>query len=217
MIWKHYTNHPMRLVAQVYPDFDPDLRWRDGDSKVVAKNRIFSLLEIQRESPHSNAKGAFYRLACPEWVHAIPFTTPEAGLELLVVEQYRHGIDRASLEVPGGVCDQGENPLDAAKRELLEETGYASDNWVSLGSCAPNPAIQNNRCHFFLALDCVPKQDLVLDPTEEIRVWAISHSEWRDKLEAGEIHHSLVIAAFARLYMSRAWTSLERQIANMPN
>jgi len=207
----------MRLIAQAHPDFDPNLRWRDGESRVVAQNPIFSLLEMQRESPYSNAKGVFYRLACPEWVHAIPFTALDAGLELLVVEQYRHGIDKASLEVPGGICDQGENPLDAAKRELLEETGYASDNWIGLGSCAPNPAIQNNRCHFFLALDCVPTRDLVLDPTEELRVWAMSYSEWKVKLEAGEIHHSIVLAAFQRLHLSQAWVSLQRQIASLPN
>ncbi|MDR0498164.1 MAG: NUDIX hydrolase [Holophagales bacterium] len=207
----------MRLIAQVYPNFDPDVQWRDDHSKVVAKTPIFSLLEIQRTSPHSSAKGAFYRLICPEWVHVIPFTALDAGLELLAVEQYRHGTDRASLEVPGGVCDHGENPLDAAKRELLEETGYTSNNWISLGSCAPNPAIQNNWCHFFLALDCVPTQELVLDPTEELRVWAMSYSEWKVKLEAGEIHHSLVLAAFERLRISGAWTSLQQQINSMPN
>ena len=77
-------------------------------------------MEMQRESPHSQSAGDFYRLDCPEWVHVIPFTPKSAGLELLAVEQYRHGVDRASLEVPGGVCDCGEDPLGAAKRELLD-------------------------------------------------------------------------------------------------
>ncbi|MDR2561258.1 MAG: NUDIX hydrolase [Holophagales bacterium] len=169
-------------------------------------------MEIQRESPHSQASGAFYRLDCPEWVHAIPFTAKEAGMELLAVEQYRHGVDRASLEVPGGVCDPGEDPLTAAKRELLEETGHASNNWISLGSCSPNPAIQTNRCHFFLALGCEKMHDLVLDPTEELRVWAIPYLEWESKLRSGEIHHALVLAAFSRLHSSQAWPELQKQI-----
>jgi 8-oxo-dGTP pyrophosphatase MutT (NUDIX family) len=150
-------------------------------------------------------------------VNVIPFTAQEAGLELLTVEQFRHGVDCASLEIPGGVCDQGEAPLDAAKRELLEETGYASDNWIALGSCSPNPAIQNNRCHFFLALDCAPLRELVLDPTEELRVWAMTFAEWRDKLKSGEVHHSLMYVAFHKLYLSDAWTRLSQQIDDAPN
>jgi 8-oxo-dGTP pyrophosphatase MutT (NUDIX family) len=207
----------MRLIAQACPDFDPNARWRDGGVKTIAKSPIFKLQEIQRESPHTPAKGAFYRLDCPEWVHAIPFTSKQAGLELLAVEQYRHGVDRASLEVPGGVCDLGEDPLEAAKRELLEETGHASDHWTDLGICCPNPAIQNNRCHFFLALDCVPVQELALDPTEELRVWAMPYPEWDAKLKSGEIIHSLVIAAFGRLHMSGAWPPLQQQISGMSN
>jgi 8-oxo-dGTP pyrophosphatase MutT (NUDIX family) len=204
----------MRLIAQVCPQFDPDARWSGGDGEIVAQTPIFSLLETERESPHSQAKGFFYRLDCPEWVHTIPFTPHDSGFELIAVEQFRHGVDRASLEVPGGVCERGEAPLDAAKRELLEETGYSSDNWVSLGACSPTPAIQNNRCHFFLALDCVPTQKLVLDPTEELRVWAITYPEWQSKLISGEVHHSLVLAAFERLRQSEAWPPIERCIFN---
>ncbi|MCL1894434.1 MAG: NUDIX hydrolase [Holophagaceae bacterium] len=202
----------MRLIAQVCPQFDPSAQWHDSDTNIIAKSPIFSLLEVQRKSPHSNVEGAFYRLVCPEWVHTIPFTPESAGLELLVVEQYRHGIDRASLEVPGGVCDSGEDPLSAAKRELLEETGFVSDNWIELGFCSPNPAIQNNRCHFFLALDCVSVRDLVLDPTEELRVWALPFHEWQERLNSGEIHHSLVLAAFERLRHSIAWPALQQKI-----
>ena len=202
----------MRLIAQVHPQFDPNAQWLDGSSQVIAKTSIFNLLEIQRESPQSHVKANIYRLSCPNWVHAIPFTALDSGFELLTVEQYRHGVDRASLEVPGGLCDPGEDPLESAKRELLEETGYTSNDWTSLGSCSPNPAIQNNRCHFFLALNCVQTRDLILDPTEELRVWAMSHAEWKARLESGEVHHSLVIAAFQRLYASKAWASLQQQI-----
>jgi len=208
----------MRLITQVCPQFDPGARWRDGGSRTIAKSPIFSLLEVQRESPHSNKAGTYYRLACPEWVHAIPFTAIDdtgdsgAGLELLAVEQHRHGVEKASLEVPGGACDPGEDPLDAAKRELLEETGYTSENWTYLGSCTPNPAIQDNRCHFFLALDCAQTHELRLDPTEELRVWAMPYAEWEHKLKTGEIHHGLMLAAFECLRLSSAWASLQQQI-----
>ena len=208
---------PMRIIAQACHQFDPGAKWRDGRSQVIASSPIFRLEELQRESPHSEAKGAFYRLDCPEWVHAIPFTTAESGLELIAVEQYRHGIDSASLEVPGGVCNPGESPLDAAKRELLEETGHSSGNWTYLGHCTPNPAIQNNKCHFFLAQGCIPTKGLELDPTEELRVWAMPYPVWESKLRSGEIHHGLILAAFERLHLSEAWPTLRQMIDNVPN
>ena len=206
----------MRLLAQVCPHFDPNAAWGGGEPQVIAKNPIFSLVESRRESPFSGAAGAFYRLECPEWVHAIPFTAEAAGLELLAVEQYRHGVVHASLEIPGGLCDPSETPLEAAKRELLEETGHASEHWTYLGFCTPNPAIQNNRCHFFLALECAPVTELKLDPTEELRVWAVPYREWESRMESGEVHHGLILAAFQRLRLSSAWTALEKRLPD-PN
>jgi 8-oxo-dGTP pyrophosphatase MutT (NUDIX family) len=203
----------MRLIAESPPNFDPAARWRGGAARTLAETPIFGLLEMQRESP-GGARGAFYRLSCPEWVHAIPFVAGAAGPEILAVEQHRHGVDAASLEFPGGVVGPGETPLEAAKRELLEETGHASGDWTCLGSCTPNPAIQDNRCHFFLALGCAPArgQDLGLgldlDPTEELRVWAMSLDEWEQKLRSGEVHHGLMLAAFERLRLSPAWEGL---------
>jgi len=203
----------MHFLAESPPNFDPSAKWHDGGTRTIVTTPIFRLLEAQRESPHGFAKGTFYRLACPQWVHIIPFTTQSAGLELLAVEQYRHGIDGASLEVPGGVGNPGESPLEAAKRELLEETGHVSENWTDLGFCTPNPAIQDNRCHFFLALNCVPAHDLALDPTEELRVLTMPFQEWEGKLKSGEIHHGLILAAFERLRLSPAWGPLESMIA----
>jgi 8-oxo-dGTP pyrophosphatase MutT (NUDIX family) len=206
----------MRIIAQSPAHFDPGAEWRGGGARTVAETPIFGLLEMRRASPHGGAEGAFYRLACPEWVHVIPFTAGGAGLELLAVEQYRHGTDGASLEVPGGVCGPGESPLDAAKRELLEETGHASESWTRLGSCAPNPAIQDNRCHFFLALGCAPARGLALDPTEELRVWAMPLWEWEQKMESGEVHHGLILAAFLRLRLSPAWDGLREMAGGGP-
>ncbi len=71
--------------------------------------------------------------------------------DVVLIRQYRHGIGEVTLEIPGGLMDADE-PLAAAKRELLEETGYRAEEWIDLGYVHPNPAIQNNRCYTFLAL-----------------------------------------------------------------
>ena len=132
-----------------------------------------------------------------------------------MVEQFRHGIDAATLEVVGGVCDPGEDPFLSARRELKEETGHVSDRWVPLGSCTPNPAVQNNRCHFFLALDCRSSSALELDPSEELRLWAISWKECQAKLKSGEIHHALVLAAFLKLTCWDGWTEFKASLDNL--
>ena len=137
-------------------------------------------------------------------------------LELLVVEQFRHGIDASTLESIGGVCDPGEDPAATARRELLEETGYSSEDWVSLGWCTPNPAVQDNRCHLFLALDCRSVADLDLDPSEELRVWAVPWREWQGKLRSGQIHHALVLAAFFRLECWEGWEKFRERLESQP-
>ncbi len=139
----------MRLLAEHSPGFDPAAPWKDQEILVRGQSRIFQQIGARRRSPHTEREHEFTRLLCPEWVNVIAFTPLEAGGELLVVEQFRHGIDGATLESIGGVCDPGEAPEESARRELLEETGHHSDRWISLGSCTPNPATQNNLCHLY--------------------------------------------------------------------
>jgi 8-oxo-dGTP pyrophosphatase MutT (NUDIX family) len=172
-------------------------------------SRLFRQIVARRRSPHTGREHAFYRLQGPDWVNVVAFT--RAG-ELLVVEQFRHGIDAPTLEIPGGGCDDGESPLLAAQRELREETGFSSAAWVALGSCTPNPATQNNRCHSFLALDCDLEGSLELDPAEELQVWAATWPEWQARMRRGEIHHALVLCAFQLLSLWEGWPALLRRL-----
>lgn len=202
----------MRLLAAHSPTFDPARPWEDETASVRGETRLFRQLGVLRRSPHTGRSHDFTRLECPEWVNVIAFTPLEEGGELLVVEQFRHGIDAPTLEVIGGVCDPGEDPALTARRELLEETGHESPEWVSLGWCTPNPAVQDNRCHFYLALNCRSVAGLDLDPSEELRVWAVPWSEWTEKLRSGEIHHALVLGAFFRLEAWEGWTALRERL-----
>jgi 8-oxo-dGTP pyrophosphatase MutT (NUDIX family) len=202
----------MRMLAQHSPGFDPATPWQDCETIATRETRLFQHFKVRRRSPHTEREHDFTRLLCPDWVNVVAFTAPEKGGELLLVEQFRHGIDASTLEVIGGVCNLGEDPALTARRELLEETGHAAGQLLDLGSCAPNPAVQNNRCHFFLAQDCVPVADLDLDPSEELRVWAAPWSEAERLLRDGTLDHALVMAAFLRLFLWPGWGALEQTL-----
>ncbi len=199
----------MRLVHRHPDGFNPATPWAQESESIRQDSRLFQQIVARRRSPHTGREHAFYRLRGPDWVNVVAFT--RAG-ELLVVEQFRHGIDAPTLEIPGGGCDPGEDPAEAARRELREETGFRSARWVALGNCTPNPATQTNRCHTFLALDCDPDGPLELDPAEELQVWACSWSEWQACMRSGKIHHALVLAAFQLLSLWEGWPELLRRL-----
>jgi 8-oxo-dGTP pyrophosphatase MutT (NUDIX family) len=199
----------MRMLAQHSQGFDPATPWLDCETSLVRESHVFQHFKIRRRSPHTAREHDFTRLFCPDWVNVVAFTT---GGELLLVEQFRHGIDASTLEVIGGVCDRDELPALTAQRELLEETGHVAGRWQELGSCHPNPAVQNNRCHFYLAQDCAPVAELDLDPSEELRVWAAPWAEAERMLRAGVLDHALVMAAFLRLFLWPGWADLERSL-----
>ncbi len=199
----------MKLLHRHPDGFDPTTPWAQESESIRQDSRLFQQIVAQRRSPHTGREHAFYRLQGPDWVNVVAFTRSS---ELLVVEQFRHGIDAATLEIPGGGCDPGELPAEAARRELREETGFVSGQWVALGSCTPNPATQNNRCHTFLALDCDPDGALELDPAEELQVWAFSWPEWQACMRHGDIHHALVLSAFQLLSLWEGWPALLRKL-----
>ena len=129
----------------------------------------------------------------PEWCNVIAVTEQD---ELVLIRQYRFGIAQSTLEIPGGLVDKGEDPAQAAARELEEETGYVASRLVPLGSVHPNPALQGNRCHSFLALGCVKRHEGRQDHGEDITVELVTRSEVPRLILEGHITHSLVVVAF---------------------
>ena len=92
----------------------------------------------------------FYVFESLDWINILPITKEK---KVVFVEQYRPGTDSITLELPGGMADLNEKPINSAKRELLEETGFSSNDWSKIGWVHPNPAILNNICHTFIALN----------------------------------------------------------------
>ena len=131
-------------------------------------------------------------LHAPDWVNVVPLL-PDG--RVVMVRQWRYGVAAATLEIPGGVVDPGESALDAAARELREETGYAAGTLRPLGDVSPNPAVFANRCHTFLATD-LRRVGTVFDAGEEIAVELVPLAEVPLRVRAGEVDHALVLAAF---------------------
>ena len=175
-------------------------RWPRTDSKLVFTTPIYKIRRDTRSGPDGDAY-EFFVIDSPEWVNVIPLTPDD---QVVMVRQPRFGIDTTTLEIPGGLMDPGDrNPMDAAARELLEETGYAPDTMEQIGVVHPNPAMQSNRQFHFVARGCRHVTNPSLDDSEDIRVVLVPLAEIPDRIARGEVTHALVVSAFYHL-QSRA-------------
>lgn len=176
--------------------------WTKGTEKTLCRTPVFKVVETPFTRESDALTHPFCTLKAPDWVNILAFTVD--GLAV-AVRQYRFGTASMTLELPAGVVDNGEAPLRAAMRELLEETGYAAGEWVSLGSCASNPALMDNRTHLFLALCCSPARAQEPDPHEEIEVVLLEQDELLNRIRTQQIDHAIAMATITR------WLLLEKR------
>jgi len=168
--------------------------WQRLDSETLYTCRIFSLRKDRNRSPRDGREHDFFVLDSGDWVNIVPVTADD---QVVLIHQYRHGIDDITLEIPGGMVDPHDpSPLHAARREMQEETGYDSDDIVPLGSIHPNPAIQGNRCHTFLARNVEKRFEPHFDTTEEAEVLLVPAAQLPELVQQGKITHALVVTAF---------------------
>lgn len=171
--------------------------WCRLSARQVADCRIFTVAEKRFRHPARGTEGDFFVIESPDWVNVLAIT---ADHRIVLVNQFRFGIEIPSWEVPGGVMEEGEDPIVAGLRELQEETGYTAKRVRILGSLHPNPAIQDNRCHIVLAEGAVQTADTAWDPHEEIEVKAVPIGEAFSMAHAGGITHSLALNALLLYY-----------------
>ena len=174
-------------------DDDSQLVWRRGRSEQVADCRVFKVRRDYSTGTPNRRVHDFYVIEAPDWINIIPIT--KAG-EVVLIELYRHGTEEVSLEIPGGMVDPGEQPHETAARELLEETGYEAREVELLGRTRPNPAIQDNWIHTFLARDVEHRCEPSNAGTEQTRVRLVPLEQIPALITEGEITHSLVVVGF---------------------
>lgn len=176
----------------------PPKPWKLISSRQTASYRIFNLRTDRACSPRTNKAHKFYVLESKDWVNVIPITPQN---DVVLIRQYRHGTRKVTLEIPGGIVETDDSPEAAAGRELLEETGYQGSKMIPLSVVYPNPAFLNNRCYTYLASNVLLTGEQEQDEKEDIKVLLRPLDEIPRLIREGEISHSLVLAAFYRLFM----------------
>jgi ADP-ribose pyrophosphatase len=174
--------------------------WNILESKKGPDLKLFSSRFDHVQNPRNGMRMEAVVIESEDWVNVVALTP---GKKIVLVEQYRFGTGKVSLEVPAGVVDPGESPFETARRELLEETGYRSDHWKPVGRVESNPAFMNNECHFWLATDATRTGRQSLDEGEDIAVVELTVDELQSAIERGEMRNSLSLLALARVFDMR--------------
>jgi ADP-ribose pyrophosphatase len=169
------------------------LNWNILKSKYIVKDKWLALRADTCQMPDGQIVEPFYVFEYSTWVNVVALTKTQ---EVVLVEQYRHGIQKTVLELPGGSMEPEDiSPLEAAKRELLEESGYTSDNFLATGIISPNPATHNNFIHCYLATNIELVGNLNLDSTEIINAKLLPLEHLIKNLDKGILLQSFHISS----------------------
>lgn len=170
---------------------DKDMKWKTLSQKYLIEKPWLTARVDKVELPTGAIIDEYYVLEYPDWVNTIAIT--KDGM-FVFVRQYRYAIGKTVNELCAGVIEKGEDPMDAAKRELMEETGFGGGKWQKWMTISANPSTHTNLTHCYLAMD-VERMDVQhLDQAEDIEVRLFSREKVMDMLEKGEIWQSLMAA-----------------------
>ena len=175
-------------------------KWTLLDSKYIIKRPWATLRADRLQLPNGNIKDEYYVLEYPTWVNMVAFTEQN---QLLFVRQYRHGANEILVELPAGVVEDHEKPEEAARRELMEETGYAFDSIEYICKLYANPATSGNLTYTYLLKGGRKVQEQQLDDSEDIEVVVMNIQEAKQFLLDNRIgqalHSSALFYCFKKL------------------
>ena len=158
--------------------------WKQLDKEYVIHNRGITVRKDHVLLPSGVEIDDFYVIERPKLVHVIAIT--KEGLFVCEL-QYRYAINRTCMEICAGIVESDEAPLEAAQRELLEETGYAGGEWEMLGKHAIDPSNMTEISYSFLATDVVKVSEQNLEKTEELETILLTEDDIKRALQNGEI------------------------------
>ncbi len=182
-----------------------NIQWKVISSKYISREPWFTVRAECVELPNGNRIPSYYVLDYPEWVNVIAIT--KEGM-MVMVQQYRHGIGLVGVELVAGTCEETDaSPLESAKRELLEESGYGNGTWSEFSVLSANPSTHSNLTHTFLAENVELLTGQNLDAGEDLTVHLFQPHEVLQMLQRGEILQSLMAAPLWRYFY-------EKNIAN---
>ncbi len=173
------------------------MAWKTLNSEYLFRRPWLTARRDAVQLPDGRTMDEYYVLEYPDWINVIAVT---ASGKILLERQWRHALGELSTEIVAGVIEAGETPLEAAQRELQEETGYTGGTWRKLMTLAPNSSTMNNHCHCFLAEGVEPAGKTHFDAVEDLEVMLCEHEEVFSMLQEGVFHQALMTAPLWRYF-----------------
>lgn len=176
-------------------------KWKVLSSEYINREPWFTVRKEKVQLPNGSIIPSYYVLEYPEWINVIAIT--KEG-KMVMERQYRHGLGQVNYELCAGVVDPTDAaPMEAAKRELLEETGYGNGHWEQWMVISVNPGTHTNLTYCFLATGVEKVMERHPEPTEDIAVELLDPSQVRELLEKDQIMQGLHAAPLWKYFAKK--------------